>query len=440
MHWEQSIQYASRSDIGFRRKNNQDSLAVEICSDEASFDSHGHLFLVADGMGGHAVGELASKIAADTVPHTFYKTRDRDVPATLKHALEVANANINDRGSQNVDFQRMGTTCSALVLGRQGAVIAHVGDSRVYRIRHGRIDQLTFDHSLQWELIRQGRMKADEVFLHEPRHVITRSLGPEERVEVDVEGPYSIFPGDTYVLCSDGLTNHVNDAEIGAIAGSLPPGEASRLLVNLSNLRGGSDNVTVIVARVGDLPAGLPRNALPAGPGPAVALNWKWLAGFWSGAIAFVVGVSIALLGERVPGVALGAAGLAMLVAMTAAWMRTRAGVRQSAIGGETTILWRPYATADARLSKRFLNHLAALESELQRTATEEKWPVDWKIHEQEFEEAKRALGGNQRPAAFRALARAIDLLMMGLTEQRRQTERDRRWGRVGASRSETGD
>ncbi|MFQ5731771.1 MAG: PP2C family protein-serine/threonine phosphatase [Planctomycetaceae bacterium] len=238
MRWEQSIQYASRSDIGFRRANNQDSIAVQICQDEATFAEHGHLFLVADGMGGHAVGELASKIAADTIPHTYFKMRGEAPPAALKHALEVANRNINERGSLNREFERMGTTCSALVLSPRGAVIAHVGDSRVYRIRGGRINQLTFDHSLQWELLRAGRTKPDEMFLVEPRHVITRSLGPDETVKVDTEGPYAVLPGDTYLLCSDGLTNHVNDQEIGMIAGELPPGEASRLLVDLANLRG----------------------------------------------------------------------------------------------------------------------------------------------------------------------------------------------------------
>src|SRR4029079_4619457 len=136
------------------------------------------------------------------------------------------------------------TTCSVLVLSPQGAVIGHVGDSRVYRIRGQRLAQLTFDHSLQWELIRQGKLAQEEIFLKEPRHVITRSLGPEEKVQIDIEGPHGVFPGDTYVLCSDGLTGHVSDAEIGAVAGSLRPAEASRLLVNLANLRGGSDNIT----------------------------------------------------------------------------------------------------------------------------------------------------------------------------------------------------
>src|SRR5579864_8172478 len=116
MRWEQSIRYASISDIGFRRRNNQDSCAIRICSDQANWREHGHLLLVADGMGGHAVGELASKIAADTVCHTFFKLREMPVTDALKQSFETANATINERGALNRDFARMGTTCTALVL------------------------------------------------------------------------------------------------------------------------------------------------------------------------------------------------------------------------------------------------------------------------------------------------------------------------------------
>ena len=267
MRWEQSIRYASVSDIGFRRRNNQDSCAIRICSDPQTWREHGHLLMVADGMGGHAVGELASKIAADTVCHTFFKLRNLDVVEALKRSLETANATINERGSLNRDFARMGTTCTSLVLCPQGAVFGHVGDSRAYRIRGERIDQLTFDHSLHWELMRQGRMRPEDVFLHESRHVITRSLGPEPVVQVDIEGPYPVFPGDVYLICSDGLTGHVQDAEIGIIARELPPQEACRLLVNLANLRGGSDNITVVAVHVGGAgERGSRRGAGPAGP------------------------------------------------------------------------------------------------------------------------------------------------------------------------------
>ena len=123
----------------------------------------------------------------DTAPHTFYKSQHPELGDALREAIETANHAIHERGTLNRDFERMGTTCSMLVLGPAGAVIGHVGDSRVYRVNHGTISQLTFDHSLQWELIRQGRMKPEDVFLHQPRNVITRSLGPEPEVDVDIE-------------------------------------------------------------------------------------------------------------------------------------------------------------------------------------------------------------------------------------------------------------
>ena len=237
MLWEQQIRYAALSDVGFRRKNNQDACVVHLSPDQETWQQRGHLFVVADGMGGHAVGELASKIAVDTIPNTFDKLRQLSPIAALKASVEAANAAIYQRGIQNKDFLRMGTTCTALLLCPQGAIVGHVGDSRVYRIRQRQIDQLSCDHSLVWELIQQRKIHPRDAERLCPRNVITRSLGPEETVQVDIEGPIPVLPGDVFLLCSDGLCCQLNDAEIGMIASELPPGEATRLLVNLSNLR-----------------------------------------------------------------------------------------------------------------------------------------------------------------------------------------------------------
>ncbi|MEX2287462.1 MAG: protein phosphatase 2C domain-containing protein [Planctomycetaceae bacterium] len=434
MRWEQQVQYASVSDVGFRRKNNQDSSRVNICPDLETWQAYGHLFLVADGMGGHAVGELASKIATDTLPHTYYKTRRDDLRDALKHAIEVANAAIYERGTQNHEFQRMGTTCSALVLSPGGAIIGHVGDSRVYRVRGQRLDQLTFDHSLQWELIRQGRVDQDEVILKEPRHVITRSLGPEANVEIDMEGPYVVLPGDTFILCSDGLTAHVHDPEIGTVAGSLRPAEASRLLVNLANLRGGSDNITAIVVRVGELPQGVGQLADdPAKEDHAGLLDWGWLTAYWAIAGTLVLGILIGLfgmgmLGAIITSVSVVAAGMIVLW-----WLRNRpkqSPPEVSQVGAET-VLWRPYRTAPAKLETKFLSHLAAVESELQRTASEERWQIDWPQHESAYRSAKQSLAGGNHPAALGSLALAIDVLMAGLHLYRKQVVHERKWGKT---------
>ena len=201
MRWEQSIRYASVSDIGFR----QTQQPRQFCDP--------NLLRSADVAGTRPFVDGGRRDGADTPSANWQaksrptqsairssKLRDLDVVDALRRSLETANATINERGSLNRDFSRMGTTCTSLVLCSQGAVIGHVGDSRAYRIRGDRIDQLTFDHSLHWELMRQGRMRPDDVFMHESRHVITRSLGPEPKVQIDIEGPYPMFPGDVYVL------------------------------------------------------------------------------------------------------------------------------------------------------------------------------------------------------------------------------------------------
>jgi PPM family protein phosphatase len=433
MRWEQPIRYASISDIGFRRRNNQDVCAIRVCSDAATFREHGHLLLVADGMGGHAVGELASKIGADTVCHTFFKLRDLDVTDALRQSLETANAAINQRGSLERDFARMGTTCASLVLCPQGAVIGHVGDSRVYRVRGERIDQLTFDHSLHWELIRQGRMRPEEVFLHESRHVITRSLGPEPVVQIDIEGPYPVLPNDVYVICSDGLTGHVQDAEIGIIARELAPDQACRLLVNLANLRGGSDNITVVVARVG----GVPGEEEDDEPDPPRGSGWGWLVALWTLAILFVSGVTAILFEKLIAGVYLVAAACFAAVGVFAYWLekrpRRKNDLEPDAI--ETTV-WKPYRTASARSSVAFLNHLASLESELQRAATEEHWAVDWPEHEKTIVAARRSLEAKAYSPALAELARVLDILMVGLLQYRKQLHRQSRWTRPSNRRS----
>ena len=433
MRWEQQVQYASISDIGFRRLNNQDSLSVQICNAQESWSSHGHLFLVADGMGGHAVGELASKMAVDTIPHTFFKTRDQDVTTALKNAIEVANGVIHKRGTLNQDFESMGTTCVSLVLSPEGAVIGHVGDSRVYRIRDSRIDQLTFDHSLQWELIRQGQLSPEHVFLHEPRHVITRSLGPEETTKVDIEGPYPVFPSDTYLLCSDGLTNHVNDSEIGMIAGELSAGDACRLLVNLANLRGGSDNISVVIVNVGDLPGGFPPLQDSGKPDDHSGINSWWLTGFWVLAITFVGGVSLSLLDKVPTGISLMAVSFIAFLAMMVRYWKTRPRRASSDPGSVETTLWSPYRTASAKFTQAFLGHLAAVESELQQTSDDEGWSIDRTLHESSYRKSKQAIADGEYSLAFVEYARSIDVLMAGVHLQRKQSRQELQRGRSAA-------
>lgn len=255
-HWRTLVEHASLSDVGMRRTNNQDSHALMLAGSEQDWLRRGHVFMVADGMGAHAAGELASKIATDTVPLNYFK-RPEDSPAeAIARSIQDANARIHDRGRDNPDFRGMGTTSSVLILLPQGAVVAHVGDSRVYRLRGNRLDQLSFDHSLIWEMMAAGKLREADL-PGVPKNIITRSLGPSPEVKVDLEGPFPLEAGDIFLLCSDGLSGQVNDEEIGVVLSVFPPNEAVRLLVDLANLRGGPDNITVIVAKVGD-PANAP--------------------------------------------------------------------------------------------------------------------------------------------------------------------------------------
>lgn len=417
------------SDVGFRRRNNQDACMVHMCSEERTWTKFGHLLMVADGMGGHAVGELASKLCVDTVPHTFFKTKGLLTTDALKQAIETANRVINERGNVNHDFQRMGTTCTALVLSPRGAIMGHVGDSRGYRIRGDRIDQLTFDHSLQWEVARQRKLKLDEVVMQEPRNVITRSLGPEEQVEVDVEGPFPVLPGDTYVLCSDGVTVHLNDEEIGAIARELPPEDACRLLLNLTNTRGGTDNATLVIARVGALPKDAPPIVIEQEPEPESAAHQWWVLAFWAAAFTLICGFVLTVLRWNTVGLTISSFGALGVIAILVFWFRARkqeiaaAKEEPSRDSQDRTTVWRPYRTAPAKLTGKLVSYIAAVAAELQRTGIEEEWDVDWKKHEDSFKKARESLAAQQFGVALRHYASVIDVLMLGLQQYRKSAK-----------------
>lgn len=251
MNWDDVIIEAAETDTGMRRSNNQDSFAIVRAHQIEAWRQRGHVFLVADGMGAHAVGELASKMACDLIPHTYIKTRSGTPAEAIVKTFRDVSALIHSKAIANREFQGMGTTSSALLFLPEGALIAHVGDSRVYRIRGQRIDQLSFDHSLVWELVRRNHLTSEQARLSVPKNVITRSLGPEAEIEVDIEGPLPVEVGDVYLLCSDGLSGPVEDHELGAFAANFHPEDACRYLVNLANLRGGLDNITVIIVRIG---------------------------------------------------------------------------------------------------------------------------------------------------------------------------------------------
>lgn len=253
--WNNCLEYVAVTDIGRRRANNQDQYAVVLASGMDDWASVGHMFLVADGMGAHAAGELASKLAAENLPHLYRKHTSDSSPEALYRAIVETNEEVHRRGQANIEFNSMGTTLSTLVLLPQGALVANVGDSRVYRLRNRRLEQLTFDHSLVWEMRAAGQLDDEHVLADAiPKNVITRSIGPYPHVQPDFEGPFAVEKDDLFLLCSDGLSGLVSDDEFSAILSTLPLRAAASLLQNLANIRGGTDNITLVLAKATGLP------------------------------------------------------------------------------------------------------------------------------------------------------------------------------------------
>jgi serine/threonine protein phosphatase PrpC len=415
------LEVAHRSDLGMRRINNQDAVTVIISDDRAAWMSRGHLMMVADGMGAHAAGELASKLAIDNVPHTYFKLRELYPPAALRQAVREANSVIYAKGQSSIGFQGMGTTCSCLVLLPQGALVAHVGDSRVYRLRGDRLEQLTFDHSLVWEMAAVGRMSEEDVPAYIPKNVITRSLGPHPNVNVDLEGPYNAAEGDVFLLCTDGLSGPVSDEELGAILQCLPPGEAVETLVNLANLRGGPDNISMVVARVAGEDA-VPRAEATdasngaAGVRPRQSTSWLWLAVVACAAVLGVCLISQYWIGAIASAVVLGTA-LAMALVGRAGPAASAPGARP--IGGPYGN--GPYRNIACEPSRDVTDALADLCTRLREIPdSEEGRPtVHWESFDADRTAAAAAANSGDYRSAVRLSCHAIRDVMQQLRGHR---------------------
>ncbi|HEV7938121.1 MAG TPA: Stp1/IreP family PP2C-type Ser/Thr phosphatase [Solirubrobacteraceae bacterium] len=235
-HW-------SGTDTGLQRRANEDSLLVR-----------SPLFVVADGMGGAQAGEVASSVAVDTFRAGLADGNDPE--RSLVTQVEQANARINELSHSNAEHAGMGTTITAVYVGERDVAIAHVGDSRAYCMRDGELLRLTDDHSLVDELIRQGKLTPEEAEEHPQRSVITRALGPEATVEVDVRS-FRGRPDDVYLLCSDGLTTMVGEAELLLLLASHERlAAAGEALIAAANGAGGKDNITVVLLRLEEVLGG----------------------------------------------------------------------------------------------------------------------------------------------------------------------------------------
>ncbi len=234
------------SDVGCVRKNNEDSYGLFPAEDSTG----SNLFVIADGMGGAAAGEVASRLAVETVRDSFFGTGgDEAVPAALERAIQDANQMIFRRSAEETELAGMGTTCTATAFRGRSLWVAHVGDSRAYLVTAGDVKQLTRDHSLAAELERRGDSRGGAS--GGAKHVLTRCLGVGEQVAVDVSAQAVEMPdGASLVLCSDGLSNLVDPGEILHLVSMHLPEKACRRLVDLARERGAPDNVTVLVARM----------------------------------------------------------------------------------------------------------------------------------------------------------------------------------------------
>jgi protein phosphatase len=238
-----------RTDVGLVRSENQDFAAYTTSREERGSHPGGRLLIVADGMGGHRGGATASRLATEVVKRQYLDSETGDPASALRDALTRANARIHAEAQSNADLRGMGTTTSALVLKNDRAWFAHVGDSRIYRVRGGEIEQLTEDHSLVASMVREGLLTSKEAENHPRRNVLQRSMGVSEEVEIDVRGPFDLQVGDVFILCSDGLHGVVKEPEIKEFA-ALPLDEAADQYVKTALERGAPDNVTVLVARI----------------------------------------------------------------------------------------------------------------------------------------------------------------------------------------------
>ena len=215
------------------------------------YQPKGVLFIVADGMGGHTGGKEASKLAVDIVSDEYYSSTSDVITNALLYAFKNANLKIHQSSMDAPQFNKKGTTCSALVLAYDQAHIAHVGDSRIYKIADGNIIQFTNDHTEVGEMFRKGILTEEEAKNHPSKSVLVRAMGIEADVEVDLIENILLNSGDCFVLCSDGLAK-VEKEEIKNVVLNNSPEDACKKLISLANEAGGKDNVTVQVIKISD--------------------------------------------------------------------------------------------------------------------------------------------------------------------------------------------
>ena len=251
-----TLDVATRTDIGLKRAVNEDNVTSVVPEDPQIMMQKGALFVVADGMGGHTQGNVASELAVNTIRDAYYQDTSNDTSASLRKAVERANLVIFERnGAQSEATEEikpvtgMGTTCVAVVLKENIAYIANTGDSLVYLVRAGQVRQIAEDHSWVAEQVRIGKMTQAEADAADNKNVITRCLGMVNTVDVYI-GTEQVQDRDILILCTDGLHIQVNEDEMRTIVEQYEPEESAQRLIARANENGGPDNITAVVVHV----------------------------------------------------------------------------------------------------------------------------------------------------------------------------------------------
>jgi protein phosphatase len=241
---ELKLNIGNYSDVGKAREINEDYFGF-------FSGNFGNLLLVCDGMGGHKGGEIASRLAIETISNYFEKlSHSYNISEEINKSLEAANTSIILK-AKDPELTDMGSTV-VLVLVKNGLVYyASLGDSRIYKVREGTIQQLTKDNSLVQQMVDSNIITEDEAKIHPKKNVITKALGTNDELQPEIYEPFKLQVNDKLILCSDGLTAHVNEEEIFELSKNNPPQEAAQKLVGLANERGGTDNSTVLIAAAG---------------------------------------------------------------------------------------------------------------------------------------------------------------------------------------------
>jgi serine/threonine protein phosphatase PrpC len=242
---------AGLTDVGCLRENNEDRLAYWEPATDEQFQVKGRLAIIADGMGGHEGGQEASRIAVETVQQVYSETPSGDPRSLLLSGFQAAHQRILVYGTEHPALQGMGTTCTAVAVVGYDLYYAHVGDSRLYLLRDGKIYRLSRDHSYVGRLLEQGVINLEEAATHPQRNILLMALGAGP--EVSPESPdqaISVEPKDVLLLCTDGLWSLMSDDEIQQAAASAPLKKACQDLISLAKARGGPDNITVQAIRI----------------------------------------------------------------------------------------------------------------------------------------------------------------------------------------------